>query len=154
MRLALPAVLLAAATLAWAAPPGAGTAPTRYWTELPELEAAVSAAMVTSGGGEVQVGGDPALGCFSLELRAEAPNASVAEVRAALEDGLREHGAVVSISELDGRTRFRLGELDGVAMTTVDPAAKTARTIACLCTDRYPEEAQRLCQRITEASIR
>ncbi|HUH04191.1 MAG TPA: hypothetical protein VML75_19470 [Kofleriaceae bacterium] len=152
LRLGLPAVLLAAATLAWAAPTGAGSAPTRYWTELPELEAAVTAAMAARGGGEARVGGDPGLGCFSLELRAEAPNAPVAEVREALEDGLREHGAVVSISEVEGRTRFRLGQLDGVAVTTVDPTAKTARTVACLCTDRYPEEATQLCQRITEAS--
>jgi hypothetical protein len=145
--LALLAVLVAAATLVWAAPTNSGAAPTRYWAELPELGATVTAAMATSGG-------EAGLGCFSLELGAEARNASVAEVRAALEDGLRERGAVVSISEVEGRTRFRLGELGGVAVTTVDPTAKTARTIACLCTDRYPEEATQLCQRITEASTR
>lgn len=143
--------LVLGTTLAWGAPPEPAGAPTRYWTALPALDAAVTAAMEESGGGTARVSGDPGLGCFALELEAAAPAASEAEVRAALEDGLRAAGAVVSIAEAEGRTRFRLGALDGVVATSVDPTAKTARARACLCRDRYPDVAEQACHRITEA---
>jgi hypothetical protein len=146
-RVVIAIALFSAATTSWAADPDDGR-----WHHLPALEVAVTEAMKAGGGGTASVNGDAGLGCFELQLTAAAPATSLAEVQGALEDGLRARGAVVSIGEVPGRTRFRLGDLEGIAVTAIDPARKAARAVACLCRDRYPEQAMQTCQRVIESS--